>query len=44
MAALAEGMPIVYNSPVREIRHCSTGVAVRTPAHEFRGATLQPGT
>ena len=38
VAALAEGVPIMYNSPVREIRHCSTSVAVHTPAHEFRGA------
>ena len=37
VAALAEGLPILYNSPVQEVRHCSTGVAVRTPAQEFRG-------
>ena len=40
VAALAEGLPIMYNSPVQEIRHCATGVAVRTPSHEFRGGLV----
>jgi hypothetical protein len=35
---MAEGLPILYNSVVREIRYSSKGVAVRTDLHEFAGA------
>jgi hypothetical protein len=37
VAAMAEGLPVMYNSVVREIRYSSSGVAVRTDMHEFAG-------
>eukprot|EP00884_Botryococcus_braunii_P000714 jgi/Botrbrau1/10643/Bobra.53_2s0002.1 len=37
VSALTEGLPILYNSVVREVRYSAAGVAVRTDLHEFTG-------
>ena len=37
MAALADGVHIVYNSIVTKVAYCSQGVAVHTPKHVFKG-------
>ncbi|KAK9918934.1 hypothetical protein WJX75_008165 [Coccomyxa subellipsoidea] len=37
VAALTEGLPIMYNSVVKEIRYSKNRVAVRTATHEFQG-------
>lgn len=37
VAALTEGLPIMYNSVVKEIRYSKNRVAVRTTNHEFQG-------
>ena len=37
VAALAEGLPIVYNSVVTHICYSGKGVAVRTAEREYRG-------
>ena len=42
MAALAEGVPILYNSVVKNIRYSAEGVAVRTAnKHEFTGVPFE---
>ncbi len=39
MAALLEGLPVMYNSVVKTIQYSAKeGVAVKTATHEFRGA------
>ena len=40
VAALTEGLPIMYNSVVKEIRYSKNRVAVRTATHEFQGKPL----
>ena len=40
MAALLEGLPVVYNSVVKRIRYCAKGVSVSTATHEFKGTHL----
>lgn len=40
VSALTEGLPVLYNSVVREIRYSAAGVAVRTDLHEFTGMIL----
>ena len=37
MAALAEGVHIIYNSVVTKVVYCAQGVAVHTAKHTFRG-------
>lgn len=37
MAALTEGLPVVYNSVVKEVLYSKKGVAVRTATQEFQG-------
>ena len=37
MAALADGVHIVYNSVVAKIAYCAQGVAVHTARHVFKG-------
>lgn len=40
VAALLEGLPVVYNSVVKRIRYCAKGVSVSTATHEFKGTHL----
>ena len=37
VAALAEGLPVVYNSVVTNVTYSAKGVAVRAAGREFRG-------
>lgn len=37
VAALAEGLPVLYNSVVTEVRCSASGAVVRTHNHEFQG-------
>lgn len=40
IAALTQGVPVIYNSRVKKIAYAADGVAVQTDKHVFKGALL----
>lgn len=40
VAALAEGVPVVYNSAVKQVRYCSAGVEVDTEGVTYKGVCV----
>ena len=41
IAAMTEGVPVIYNSRVKKIVYAADGVAVQTDTHVFKGDFLR---